>query len=131
MQRTSSSLFLTLCVLQALNKLIYVSGLVFGERQEAFLLPWKRVCGYSNESLIVAKRDQAKALFKNHMDAIGEGVPVIPYHLALPRSSQALQSAMHELSKPMITLKPSTRRYNSRLPLTLQTPDFIFLMYPG
>ena len=50
--------------------------MVFGERQEAFLLPWKRVCGYSNESLIVAKRDQAKALFQNHMNALGEGLPV-------------------------------------------------------
>ena len=57
--------------LQALNKLIYVSGLVFGERQEAFLLPWKRLFNYTDATLYVAKRDQAKALFKGHLDAQG------------------------------------------------------------
>lgn len=61
---------------QALNKLIYVSGLVFGERQEAFLLPWKRVCDYNDAAMYVAKRDQAKALFKSHLNSKGAELPV-------------------------------------------------------
>lgn len=63
-------------VVQALNKLIYVSGLVFGAQQEAFLLPWKRVCDYNDATLYVAKRDQAKALFKGHLESLGSELPV-------------------------------------------------------
>ena len=58
-------------VLQALHKLVYVSGLVFGEQQAAFLLPWKRIFGYTDASLFVAKRDNAKALFKSFLDSQG------------------------------------------------------------
>ena len=62
--------------LQALNKLIYVSGLLFGERQEAFMLPWKRLVGYTDATMYVAKRDQAKALFQDHIKTYEQGLPV-------------------------------------------------------
>jgi len=41
----------SLCALQArktFQKLIYVSNLVFGDRQAAFLLPWGRVFGLND-----------------------------------------------------------------------------------
>lgn len=42
------------------------------------MLPWKRVVGYTDASMYIAKRDQAKALFKDHIDSYGEGLPVSP-----------------------------------------------------
>ncbi|KAL4434488.1 hypothetical protein ABPG75_000929 [Micractinium tetrahymenae] len=53
------------------QKLIYVSNLVFGERQAAFLLPWQRVFGLTDAQLYVAKRDNAKNIFKQYLDANG------------------------------------------------------------
>lgn len=78
-------------MVQALNKLIYVSGLLFGERQEAFMLPWKRVCNYTDATLYVAKRDQAKALFKDHIESYGEGLPVVTWPIIAFRWSLYLQ----------------------------------------
>lgn len=53
------------------QKLIYVSTLVFGERQAAFLLPWTRVFGLNDAQLQVARRDNARALFKARVAASG------------------------------------------------------------
>ncbi|KAL4420333.1 hypothetical protein ABPG77_010238 [Micractinium sp. CCAP 211/92] len=53
------------------QKLIYVSNLVFGDRQAAFLLPWQRVFGLTDAQLYVAKRDNAKNIFKQYLDANG------------------------------------------------------------
>ena len=52
------------------QKLIYVSNLVFGERQQ-FLLPWSRVFGLTDAQLYVAKRDNAKGIFKQYLDSQG------------------------------------------------------------
>lgn len=46
------------------QKLIYVSTLVFGERQAAFLLPWTRVFGLNEAQIQIARRDNARTLFK-------------------------------------------------------------------
>lgn len=56
------------------QKLIYVSNLAFGDRQAAFLLPWQRVFGLSDAQLFVAKRDNARNLFKAAIDRAG-GLP--------------------------------------------------------
>lgn len=53
------------------QKLIYVSSLVFGERQSAFLLPWARVFGLTDAQVQVARRDNARSLFKQHVLAAG------------------------------------------------------------
>ncbi|PSC73353.1 chloroplastic isoform X2 [Micractinium conductrix] len=53
------------------QKLIYVSNQVFGDRQAAFLLPWARVFGLTDAQVYVAKRDGAKTLFKQYLDAQG------------------------------------------------------------
>jgi hypothetical protein len=53
------------------QKLIYVSNLAFGERQAAFLLPWSRVFGLTEAQLQVARRDNARALFKARVAADG------------------------------------------------------------
>jgi len=53
------------------QKLIYVSTLVFGERQAAFLLPWARVFGLTDAQIQVARRDNAKSLFKHRVMSNG------------------------------------------------------------
>ncbi|KAL4522238.1 hypothetical protein Ndes2437B_g07974 [Nannochloris sp. 'desiccata'] len=53
------------------QKLIYVSSLVFGERQAAFLLPWVRVFNLNAAQLEVARRDNARALFKSRVESLG------------------------------------------------------------
>lgn len=40
------------------------------------MLPWKRVVGYTDATMYVAKRDQAKALFQDHIKTYGQGLPV-------------------------------------------------------
>ncbi|KAK9829243.1 hypothetical protein WJX72_004725 [[Myrmecia] bisecta] len=56
---------------KVLQKLIYVSTLVFGEAKSAFLLPWKRLFNLTDAQLYVARRDNAKALFKAHIESLG------------------------------------------------------------
>lgn len=58
-------------LVQAFQKLIYVSTIVFGERRAAFLLPWRRIFNLTDAQLSVAKRDNAKALFNNHIQSLG------------------------------------------------------------
>ena len=65
---------------RALQKLIYVSTLVFGDQKAAFLLPWRRVFGMSDAQLYIARRDNAKALFRSLLDARGGGLPARPPH---------------------------------------------------
>ena len=61
----------TVAALQTFQKLIFVSGLVFGEQKSAFLLPWRRVFNMTDSQVTIAKRDSAKALFKTFLDARG------------------------------------------------------------
>lgn len=58
-------------VAQTFQKLIFVSNLVFGDQQAAFLLPWERTFKLTKAQLQVAKRDSGKALFKSFLDQRG------------------------------------------------------------
>ena len=71
---------------RALQKLIYVSTLVFGDQKAAFLLPWRRVFGMSDAQLYIARRDNAKALFRSLLDARGGGLPARARSLVPPMS---------------------------------------------
>lgn len=53
------------------QKLIYISNLVFGERQAAFLLPWARIFGLTDAQIQVARRDNARSLFASNIAAAG------------------------------------------------------------
>ena len=65
---------------QTFQKLIFISGLVFGDQKSAFLLPWRRVFNMTDSQVSVAKRDSAKALFKTFLDARGGHLQVrLPY----------------------------------------------------
>jgi len=60
---------------RAFQKLIYTSTLVFGDQKAAFLLPWKRLFNITDAQLYVAKRDNAKQLFKDTLDSMGGELP--------------------------------------------------------
>ena len=47
-------------LVQALQKLIYVSALVFGERKAAFLLPWRRIAEVNDATIARAITDNGK-----------------------------------------------------------------------
>ena len=49
---------------KAFQRLVYVSQLVFGDLKSAFLLPWMRLFNLTDAQLFVARRDNAKAIFK-------------------------------------------------------------------
>jgi hypothetical protein len=56
---------------KAFQRLVYVSQLVFGDQKAAFLLPWRRVFNLTDAQLFVARRDNARAIFNQHMQAQG------------------------------------------------------------
>ncbi|KAH7542798.1 hypothetical protein FEM48_Zijuj02G0113100 [Ziziphus jujuba var. spinosa] len=57
---------------QAFQKLIYVSTLVFGEAS-SFLLPWKRVFKVTDSQVEIAIRDNAQRLFASKLKSVGRG----------------------------------------------------------
>ncbi|KIY91916.1 hypothetical protein MNEG_16047 [Monoraphidium neglectum] len=52
---------------KAFQRLIYVSYAVFGDQKAAFLLPWRRVFNLNDSQLFVARRDNARAIFNQHL----------------------------------------------------------------
>jgi hypothetical protein len=60
---------------KAFQRLIYLSYIVFGDQKAAFLLPWRRVFNLNESQLVVARRDNAKAIFSQHLAAQGGDLP--------------------------------------------------------
>mmetsp|Transcript_32358 Transcript_32358/g.81630 ORF Transcript_32358/g.81630 Transcript_32358/m.81630 type:complete len:1052 (-) Transcript_32358:50-3205(-) len=60
---------------RSFQQLIYASTLLFGDQKASFLLPWKRLFNITDAQLYVAKRDNAKQLFKDSLDALGGELP--------------------------------------------------------
>lgn len=56
---------------QTFQKWIYISYRVFGERKSAFLLPLQRVFGLTQSQIMVARRDNAKNIFRSKIDEMG------------------------------------------------------------
>ncbi|KAM6578407.1 hypothetical protein CsatB_030244 [Cannabis sativa] len=60
---------------QAFQKLIYVSTLVFGDAS-SFLLPWKRVFKVTDSQVEIAIRDNAQRLYATKLKSIGTDISV-------------------------------------------------------
>ena len=60
---------------QAFQRLIYVSGLVFSDQKASVLLPWRENFNLNDAQLFTARRDNAKAVFKAHLDRKGADLP--------------------------------------------------------
>ena len=54
--------------------------------QAAFLLPWRRIFNLSDSQLYVAKRENAKALFRGHIESKGGILQVLtlPHLVVVP-----------------------------------------------
>lgn len=50
---------------------MYVSSLVFGDAKAAYLLPWRRHFSLTEAQLFVARRDNAKTIFRAMFEAQG------------------------------------------------------------
>ncbi|KAF8397149.1 hypothetical protein HHK36_016056 [Tetracentron sinense] len=90
---------------QAFQKLIYVSTLVFGEAS-TFLLPWKRVFKVTDAQVEVAIRDNAQRLFAFKLKSIGRDVN--EEQLVSLRVAQLLYRLSDELATDMF--KEHTRK---------------------
>ncbi|MEW5315412.1 MAG: hypothetical protein WDW38_006843 [Sanguina aurantia] len=73
---------------KAFARLIYVSQLVFGEQKAAFLLPWRRTFNLTDSQLYVAKRENAKIVFKAYLESQGGVLSAERHFLHTLRSKQ-------------------------------------------
>ena len=84
---------------QASLKLVSVQASL----QAAFLLPWRRIFNLSDSQLYVAKRENAKALFRGHIESKGGILQVLtlPHLLILlmlcwPDKQACFHDSIHE-----------------------------------
>ncbi|KAM0854931.1 hypothetical protein ACQ4PT_050108 [Festuca glaucescens] len=61
--------------LDAFQKLIFVSNLVFGDASE-FILPWKHLFGITDYQIDIAMRENAKSLYALELKSIGRGINI-------------------------------------------------------
>uniref|UniRef100_A0ACD5U5E3 Uncharacterized protein n=1 Tax=Avena sativa TaxID=4498 RepID=A0ACD5U5E3_AVESA len=61
--------------LDAFQKLIFVSNLVFGDASE-FILPWKHLFGITDYQIDIAMRENAKSLYALELKSIGRGLDI-------------------------------------------------------
>ncbi|KAH7564779.1 hypothetical protein JRO89_XS09G0025400 [Xanthoceras sorbifolium] len=90
---------------QAFQKLIYVSTLVFGEAS-SFLLPWKRVFKITDSQVEIAIRDNAKRLYASKLKSVGRDVD--PAQLVSLRESQLSYRLSDELAEDLF--RENTRK---------------------
>ncbi|KAI7727898.1 hypothetical protein M8C21_010187 [Ambrosia artemisiifolia] len=84
--------------MEAFQKLIYVSTLVFGEAS-GFLLPWKRVFKVTESQVEVAIRDNAQRLYASKLKLIGQDIH--PEELISLRDAQLQCRLSDELAEDM------------------------------
>ncbi|KAJ0075872.1 hypothetical protein Patl1_35086 [Pistacia atlantica] len=83
---------------QAFQKLIYVSTLVFGEAS-SFLLPWKRVFKVTDSQVEIAIRENAKQLYGSKLKSVGRDVGV--EQLVSLREAQLLYRLSDDLAEDL------------------------------
>ncbi|KAF8397006.1 hypothetical protein HHK36_018644 [Tetracentron sinense] len=104
-QRRVGLIIISESPVQAFQKLIYVSTLVFGEAS-TFLLPWKRVFKVTDAQIGVAIRDNAQRLYAFKLESIGRDVN--EEQLVSLREAQLLYRLSDELAADMF--KECTRK---------------------
>ncbi|VAH04729.1 unnamed protein product [Triticum turgidum subsp. durum] len=62
-------------MIQAFQKLIFVSNLVFGDASD-FILPWKHLFGITDYQIDIAMRENAKSLYALELKSIGRGLDI-------------------------------------------------------
>ncbi|KAI8475724.1 MAG: hypothetical protein J3K34DRAFT_517150 [Monoraphidium minutum] len=88
---------------KAFQRLIYVSYAVFGDQKAAFLLPWRRVFNLNDSQLFVARRDNARAIFNQHLREIyGGELPADRTALRELRDFQASVKLMDDVAEESV-----------------------------
>jgi gamma-glutamyl phosphate reductase len=82
--------------LQAFQRLVYVSQLIYGDQKAAFLLPWRRHFNLTEAQLFVARRDNAKAIFKAQFESKGGDLIADRHFLRELRDRQLALKMMDE-----------------------------------
>jgi len=81
---------------KAFQRLIYVSQIVFGEAKSAFLLPWRRLFNITDAQIFVARRDNARAIFRAYLEKEGGDLPADRHFLRQLRDQQQQIKMMDE-----------------------------------
>ncbi len=90
---------------KAFQRLIYLSYSVFGEQKAAFLLPWRRVFNLNDSQLFVARRDNARAIFGQHLkDKCGGDLPADRTVLRELRDYQTAIKLMDDVAEDAVRL---------------------------
>ncbi|KAG2482678.1 hypothetical protein HYH03_018413 [Edaphochlamys debaryana] len=87
---------------KAFQRLIYVSQVVFGDQKAAFLLPWRRTFNLNDAQIFVARRDNARAIFRQYLDSRGGGLPADHAFLRELREKQVAIKLMDETAAEVV-----------------------------
>lgn len=87
---------------KAFQRLIYVSQVVFGDQKAAFLLPWRRTFNLNDAQIFVARRDNARAIFRQFMEAKGGMLPADRHFLRELREKQVAIKLMDETAAEVV-----------------------------
>eukprot|EP00798_Chlamydomonas_sp_ICE-L_P010243 gene10243-8160_t len=87
---------------KAFQALVYVSASVFGDQKMATLLPWKEDFNLNDAQMYVARRDNATAIFKAHLNSNGGHIHADVEFLRELREYQLKVKMMDESSEDMV-----------------------------
>ncbi|GFR49409.1 hypothetical protein Agub_g11462 [Astrephomene gubernaculifera] len=87
---------------KAFQRLIYVSQVVFGDQKSAFLLPWRRTFNLNDAQIFVARRDNARAIFRQFLEARGGELPAERHFLRELREKQVAIRLMDETAAEVV-----------------------------
>mmetsp|Transcript_30974 Transcript_30974/g.68639 ORF Transcript_30974/g.68639 Transcript_30974/m.68639 type:complete len:1037 (+) Transcript_30974:146-3256(+) len=87
---------------KAFQRLVYVSQLVYGDQKAAFLLPWRRHFNLTEAQLFVARRDNAKAIFRARFEAKGGDLLAERHFLRELRDEQLAIKMMDESAEEVV-----------------------------
>ncbi|GMH36433.1 hypothetical protein BSKO_04301 [Bryopsis sp. KO-2023] len=104
---------------RAFQKWIYISYRVFGERQSAFLLPLPRVFGLNQSQIMVARRDNAKSIFRSKIEETGAPLQADRRFLEALKAYQLEIQLKDEVASEVI-MECARRRVESSLDAALK-----------
>lgn len=94
---------------KAFQRLIYVSQLVFGDQKSAYLLPWRRLFNITDAQVFVARRDNARAIFRAYLEQQGGDVRADRHFLRTLRDQQVAIKMMDETAVEVV--KEASRKH--------------------
>lgn len=104
---------------KAFQKWIYISYRVFGERQSAFLLPLQRVFGLNQSQIMVARRDNAKSIFRAKIEETGTSLQADRQYLEALKACQLEIQLKDDVASEVI-MECARRRVESSLDTALK-----------